>query len=77
MAKMYSYTVATGKVAVLEKHRAKGIQFQASKRLKHDDYLRMLREPHKQTVKNRRINSKEHRCAPCRCLYNIDAISCL
>ncbi|KAF0096486.1 MAG: hypothetical protein FD142_3217, partial [bacterium] len=65
MAKMYSYTVAqvdaNGDTVVLDKHRAKGIQYQASKRLSHDDYVRMLREPHKQVVNNRRINSKEHR----------------
>ena len=65
MAKMYSYTVANvdgqGHAVVSDKHRAKGIQFQASKRLTHDDFVRMLREPHKQVVNNRRINSKDHR----------------
>ena len=67
MAKMYSYTVArmdeVENVMVADKHRAKGIQFQASKRISHADYVRMLREPHQQTVSNRRINSKNHKYA--------------
>ena len=72
MAKMYSYTVAivdqAGDAVVVDKHRAKGIQFQASKRITHADYVRMLREPHEQTVNNRRINSKDHLYAPFPCV---------
>ena len=65
-AKMYSFTYmdATGNVVdPRHKHRAKGIQYAASRRLEHRDFVRMLTEPFVQVLPNRRINAKHHEYA--------------
>jgi hypothetical protein len=62
--KMYSY-VFSGE-DVMEKHRAKGIQYQVAKNLKHSDFLEQLDNPHENRLVNRRIGSKLHR------LYTIE-----
>jgi len=65
-AKMYSFTYmnANGELTdIRQKHRAKGIQYATSRRLVHDDFVRMLNEPFIQVLPNRRINAKHHEYA--------------
>ena len=64
--KMYSYELVTENGTVIEKHRAKGIQSAASKKLRHKDYLAQLNTPHENFLQNRRIGSKLHK------LYSIE-----
>ena len=60
---MYSYvtvSMVNGALVEKDKHRAKGIQFAASKKLHHADFLAQLNAPHENYLKNRRIGSKLH-----------------
>ena len=65
--KMYSYVIHNGtQQQPTEKHRAKGIQYQVAKSLKHADFLSQLNNPTENRLLNRRIGSKLHR------LYTIE-----
>ena len=57
--KMYSIKTLTDLV-VKEKHRAKGVQFAASRNLTHAQYLTQLFEPTENRLTNRRIGSSLH-----------------
>ncbi len=57
--KMYSYLIKNEK-GNEEKHRAKGIQSAVSKNLRHENYVKELKEPIENFVKNKRIGSKLH-----------------
>ena len=63
--KMYSYvTVAaagTPQEALHEKHRAKGIQSPASKKLNHANFVAQLDSPTENYITNRRIGSTLHK----------------
>ncbi len=63
--KMYSYLIHSEK-GVEEKHRAKGIQSAVAKNFRHENYLKELKTPLENFVKNRRIGSKLHN------LYSIE-----
>ena len=54
--KMYSFIYGENK----EKHRAKGVQFAASRALCHTDYLKQLETPKENYLTNRRLGSKLH-----------------
>ena len=58
--KMYSYLTKTNK-GLEEKHRAKGIQSAVSKNFHHENYLKELKEPIENYIKNKRIGSKLHK----------------
>ena len=58
--KMYSYIVLSDD-GIVEKHRAKGINSAASRKLKHADYLKQLNQPTENYQKNRRIGSTLHK----------------
>ena len=59
--KMYSFLMANEQtLEVQEKHRAKGIQYAAAKKLRHSDFLEQLNNPHENHIVNRRIGSKLH-----------------
>ena len=55
--KMYSFKYGENK----EKHRAKGVQFGASRSLCHADYLKQLETPAENYLTNRRLGSKLHK----------------
>lgn len=57
--KMYSYLLSTDH-GVLEKHRAKGIQSAASKKIRHAEFLKQLNNPTENRYVNRRIGAKLH-----------------
>jgi len=57
--KMYSYLIQTEK-GVEDKHRAKGIQSAVAKNFRHENYLKELKTPIENFVKNKRIGSKLH-----------------
>ena len=57
--KMYSFLVPDDKIQP-EHHRAKGMQYAASKQLKHQDYLNQLHNPTENTYINHRIGAKLH-----------------
>ena len=58
--KMYSYVVRNEQGENDEKHRAKGIQLAVAKKYRHEDYLKELKKPIENVVKNRRIGAKLH-----------------
>ena len=59
--KMYSYLLKKHLTTTLfEKHKAKGIQYAITAKLKHEDYLKQLEAPHENRLTNRRIGSKLH-----------------
>ena len=62
--KMYSYIIYGREL--IEKNRAKGIQYQVAQKLKHADFLEQLNNPTENRMINRRIGSKLHR------LYTIE-----
>ena len=57
--KMYSYLIQSEK-GIEEKHRAKGIQSAVAKDFRHENYLKELKNPLENFVKNKRIGSKLH-----------------
>ena len=58
---MYSYLMTNERSSDLqEKHRAKGIQYAVAKKLRHQDFLEQLNNPHENHQVNRRIGSKLH-----------------
>ena len=63
--KMYSFRIAKltveNQVIISEKHRSKGIQYAASEKLRHENYLSQLFEPAENYLTNRRIASKLHK----------------
>jgi len=58
--KMYSYLVRKADGANEEKHRAKGIQLAVAKNFRHEDYLKELKKPIENLIKNKRIGTKLH-----------------
>ena len=59
--KMYSYILTLLNGILIEKHRAKGIQSAAAKKLRHSDYMAQLNCPLENFLQNRRIGSKLHK----------------
>ena len=60
--KMYSYLTYDRQTKVVKpSHRAKGVTKATSKKLRHEEYLDQLQNPHEDIRANRRIQSKLHK----------------